>query len=342
MLTGLEPAKGVPLKSPAIVFTKPNQTEVQSVDMPDPGEGEVQVRTLYSTISPGTEGWLLQDLFTWQKTLYPGVPGYQRVGVITKLGKGVTGWRAGDKVFATVGCWQGPVPPMWGAHLALGNTRASEIYRIPEGVSDVDAASAIVAQVGYNAAYRPTLQPGDWVVVYGDGIIGQSASQAARSRQAKVILVGHRNERLALAKKFSADHVISNREQPVSDTAKALTGGEPVKIVLDSVQNEAAQKEYEGLLPHGSGQIVYCGFTPGTGWANMAALQMRELTTHFISGWNRGRTESTLDLLAQGRMNMKGLITHQVPYQRGPEMYDMILRKSEPFMGITLDWTEAL
>lgn len=330
------------MKSPAIVFTKPNQTEVQSIEMPDPGEGEVQIRTLYSTISSGTEGWVLQDLFTWVKTVYPGVPGYQRVGVITKIGKGVTGWKQGDKVFATTGCWQGPVVPHWGSHLAVGNTLAREVYRIPDGTDDVDAASACVAQVGYNAAYRPTAQPGDWVLVYGDGIIGQSAAQAARSRGAKVILVGHRKERLVLAQKFSADHVINNHERSVGDTVKALTGGEPVKIVLDTVQNEAAQKEYDELLPHGSGQIVYCGFTPGTVWADMAHLQMRELTTHFISGWSRIRGESTLELLAKGKMNMKALITHHVPYQRGPEMYDMILSKSEPFMGITLDWTDAL
>ena len=328
------------MKTAAIVFTKPNHTEVQFVEMPDPGEGEVQIRTLYSTISPGTEGWVLQDLFTWQKTLYPGVPGYQRVGVITKLGNGVTGWKEGDKVFATVGCWHGPVPPMWGAHLASGNTRASEVYRIPDGAGDVDTASALVAQVGYNAAYRPAIQPDDWVVVYGDGIIGQSAAQAARSREAKVILVGHRTERLALAKKFSADHVINNREQSVSDAVKSLTD-ESVKVVLDTVQNEAAQKEYDGLLTRGSGQIVYCGFTPGTVWADMARLQMNELTTHYIAGWTRERVESTLKLLAQGRMNMKALVTHQVPFERGPEMFDMILSKNKPFMGITLNWKDA-
>ena len=63
----------------------------------------------------------------------------------------------------------------------------------------MDAAGAVVAQVGYNAASRVAMQPGDWVVVYGDGIIGQSAAQAARARGARVILVGHRAERVALA-----------------------------------------------------------------------------------------------------------------------------------------------
>lgn len=310
--------------------------------MPDPAEGEVQVRTLYSAISSGTEGWVLQDLFTWHRTIYPSVPGYQRVGVVMRTGKGVTQWREGDTVFATTGTWSGLIVPMWGAHLALANTRASEIYAVPDGTNDLDAAAAVVAQVGYNAAYRPSLRPGDWVVVYGDGIIGQSAAQAARTRDARVILVGHRRERLALAKEISADHVIDNREQSPAEAIRALTAGEPVTAVLDSVQSESAQKEYDELLTNGSGQIVYCGFTPGATWADMGRLQQRELTAHFIAGWTRRRLEGTLFLMSQGRMNMRSLMTHLVPFQQGPAMYEMILRKSEPFMGITLDWRDAL
>ena len=331
------------MQTAAIVFSELNRAELRSIEMPEPREDEVQIQTLFSTISCGTEGWILQDRFTWQSTLFPSVPGYQRVGIITKLGRGVQGFQEGDKVFASVGSWEGTkVPPMWGSHMAVGNTRVNEIYRIPSGAGDVDVASAMVAQVGYNAAYRPALQPRDWVVVYGDGIIGQSAAQAARSREARVILVGHRKERLALAAEYSADHVINNREQNVNEAVSALTKGEPVKAVLDSIQGEAVQKDYHELLTRGSGQVVYCGFTPDKTWADMGLLQMRELTTHFVSGWIRPRVESTLDLLAQGKMNMHSLVTHLVPFEQGPAMYDMILNKSEPFMGITLNWKGAL
>jgi hypothetical protein len=44
-------------------------------------------------------------------------------------------------------------------------------------------------------------------------------------------------------------------------------------------------------------------------------------------------------LLATGRMLARTLVTHRVPYTRAPEMYRMILEKSEPFLGIELDWT---
>jgi 2-desacetyl-2-hydroxyethyl bacteriochlorophyllide A dehydrogenase len=330
------------LKTAAIVFTKKSEAQLRSIDMPDPGRDEVQVRTLYSTISSGTEGWILQDRFSWQPTTFPCVPGYQRVGVITRIGPGVAGWKEGDKVFATVGNWKGTVAPQWGAHLAVGNTLASEIYRLPDGSpGDIEMSLGVVAQVGYNAAHRASLKSGDWVVVYGDGLIGHCAAQVARSREARVILVGHRRERLALALKNSADHVIDNRGNSVAAAVRNLTAGKPVAVVLDSVQTEEAQMEYEGLLDPGIGQIVYCGFTPGKSWADMGSLQRRQLTTHFVSGWIRPRLESTLELIARGGMSMRPLITHLVSFEKGPQMYEMILNKSEPFMGITFNWKDA-
>ncbi|MHB1456524.1 MAG: zinc-binding dehydrogenase [Armatimonadota bacterium] len=321
----------------AVISTSPGKTEFGVFQMPDPCAGEVQVRTDLSTISVGTEGWVLQNKFTWAATVYPNVPGYQRVGTVVACGDGVTDWKPGDRCMATVGCWQGSVVPFWGSHGEILNTRASELYRIPNGVDDIDASGLVVAQVGYNAAFRPTLSAGDWVVVYGDGLIGQSGAQAARARGAKVILVGHRPERLELAAKHSADYVISSHDCNSAEEARKIIGG-CANVVIDTVQNESCQTQYLPLLEYAKGQIVYSGFTPGTAWADMGRLQQMELTTHFVAGWTRERMESTLNLMAEGKMCIKPLITHHMPAQNGPEAYDMIIGKSKSFLGITLDW----
>lgn len=324
--------------APAVVFRGVDDVAVQEIDMPEPGADDVQIKTTTSTISVGTETWALRDLFSWQKTPYPCVPGYQRVGTIVKLGSGVTGWKVGDKVMATTGHWTGKVASSWGSHAALANTHKNELYRIPEGVDDVDAAGTVVAQVGYNAAQRPNMNPGDWIVVYGDGIIGQSAAQAARARGAKVIVVGHRAERLSLAAEFSADAVVNSKSGNVVQEVQKISGQPHVRAVIDTIQSEAAQKEYVNMLEYARGQIVYSGFTPGTVWADMALLQQRELTTHFVAGWTRSRMEATLTLMAQRKLNLKPLVTHRVPFSKAPEMYKMALEKSAPFMGITFDW----
>jgi bacteriochlorophyllide a dehydrogenase len=321
----------------AIVFTAPGQVEVQDMDMPAPGAGEVQIETRYSSISSGTEGWVLHNQFTWAPTTYPVVPGYQRVGTITALGAGVSGWKEGDVVMATNSSWATSPVPFWGSHASLANTKAENVYSLPEGANPVDAAATVVVQVGYNAAYRPYLEPGDWVVVYGDGPIGQFGAQAARARGARTILVGHRAERLTAATAHSADHALADGPDTV-EQIRAITGEQHVPVIIDTVQKHACQESYMPLMAHGQGQIVYSGFSPAEPWASMNSLHIQELTTHYISGINRARMEATLNLMAAGRLALTPLITHQVSFEEAPRMYKMIDEKSEPFLSIVFEW----
>ncbi len=327
------------MKTPAIVFVRNGEARLREIEMPDPGKEEVRIQTCFSTISVGTERWALKNLFTWSSTPFPCVPGYQRVGIITAIGSGVKGWNAGDRVIATTGCWEGKVKPFWGAHVMHANTHSNELYRIPGDVDDIDASAVVVAQVGYNAAFRPVVKKGDWVLVYGDGIIGQCAAQSARALGAKVIMIGHRGLRIELAEKYSAEFALNNQKKKVKKTVMEITNGVCPTVVLDTVQTEECQQEYIDLLEYARGQIVYSGFTPGNTWANMALLQQKELTTHFVAGWTRERIKKTLALMSEGKLTVRPLVTHLVPYEQGPEMYSMILNKNKPFLGITLDWT---
>lgn len=328
------------MESPAIVFVAVDRVELQPLPVPPPGPHEIQVRTTYSSISAGTEGWALHDQFTWSPTPFPCVPGYQRVGTITALGSEVQGWRVGDQVVATNGQWTTSPVPHWGAHIGWANTRANEIYAIPDGVDLLDASATVVAQVGYNAVSRLTLDHGAWIAVYGDGLIGQCAAQVARARGAHVLLVGHRAERLALAAEWSADAVIDPRSESLTVTVQRLTGTPYVSAIVDTVQTVTAQTEYLPILEYARGQIVYAGFTPGTVWADMAKLQQQELTTYFVQGWTRPRMDATLALMAHGALRIRPLLTHIVPADHGPAMYTLIQQKTTSFLGITLDWEQ--
>ena len=326
------------MKTVAVVFEDVNQVRVGEVEMPPPQAGQVTVRTLYSTVSCGTEGWVLQNVFTWQPTHYPCVPGYQRVGVIEQIGPGVEGWAIGQKVMATAGRWEGPVCPLWGSHVGLANTPANELYALSEDVDEVDASAAVVAQVGYNAASRITGAPGQWVAVFGDGLIGQCAAQAARARGMHAIIVGHRASRLRLAEAHSADAVIDSHEEDLAAAVARITGSRQVAAVIDTVQGTKVQAQYVDLLANGSGQIVYSGFSSTETWADMADLQKRELTAHFVSGWTRPRMQATLDLMAEGKMRVRPLVTHLVSYRRAADMWQAILSKQADLLGVTFEW----
>jgi 2-desacetyl-2-hydroxyethyl bacteriochlorophyllide A dehydrogenase len=330
------------MKADAIIFSAEQRVAVQALEVPPPGENEIQVRTLYSGISAGTEGWVLRGLFKRVPIRFPCAPGYQRSGNVTAVGTNVTDWKVGDRVLALAGSWSGTdVQSVLGAHTAVANVSTVHAYHLAQAVHDIDASFGVVAQVGYNAAHRAGCEAEDWVLVYGDGLIGQFAAQAARARGARVILVGHRKNRLDLALRYSADQVLDSGTHDVAKSVRKITGAETIRVILDTVQTVAAQKQYLGLLEPRCGQIVYSGFTPGANWADMGLLQERELTTHFINGWTRERMVATLKLMASRKILVHPLITHLVPYASAPEMYRMILDGKEPFLGIALDWRDA-
>jgi len=328
------------MKTPAIVFSDKNAVSICDLQIPLPRKHEIQVRSRYSTISAGTESWLLRGLLTPSPLRFPCVPGYQRVGIVTPVGPGVSGWRIGDRALALTGMWSTPdVERALGAHVGFANVPTAFSYHLPEDVADIDGSVTVVAQVGYSAATRINCEPGDWVLVYGDGLVGQCSAQVARARGARVVLVGHRRERLELAMQYSADAVINSNVDNVSVALRRIVGSNTVPIVLDSVQTPASLKQYIDLVHRGTGQIVYNGFNPDARWADLSLLQQRELTAHFVLHWTRERIEATLALMGSQKLSIRPLITHLVPYTRGPDMYRLITEKSEPFLGITLDWT---
>lgn len=320
----------------AIVYSGIGQVETRDIDMPDPGPGEVQVRTRFSSVSSGTEGWVLHNRFTWAPTIYPCVPGYQRTGTVTAVGDGVEGWSEGDEAMVTAGSWDGPVVPFWGAHAEIANAKSGNLYRLPDGCDPVDAAGAVVAQVGFNAAYRAALQPDDWVVVIGDGVIGQFGAQAARSRGARTILVGHRADRLQIGAAHSADHAITDDDLVAG--VRRITGQEFVPVVIDTVQRPEVLEAYAPLLQQGVGQVVFSGFSPEEPWASMTLMHKKELTTHYIQGIQRPRMEATLQLMAEGRMALAPLLTHRVGVDEAARIYRLIDEKSEPFLGLLFEW----
>jgi bacteriochlorophyllide a dehydrogenase len=328
------------MKTPAIIFPEKNAVSICDLQISLPRKHEIQVRSRYSTISAGTESWLLRGLLTPSPARFPCVPGYQRAGIVEAVGPGVSGWQIGDRALALTGMWSTPdVERALGAHIGFANVPTALAYHLPGGVDEIDASVAVVAQVGYNAATKSNCNSGDWVLVYGDGLIGQLSAQAARARGARVVLVGHRKERLELAMQWSADAIINSNVENVAIALRRIVGRETVPIVLDSVQTLTSQKQYIDLVQRGSGQIVYNGFNPDVRWADVSLFQQRELTAHFVFHWTRERIEATLALMASQKLRVGPLITHLVPYTCGPAMYQLLGDKSEPFLGITLDWT---
>ena len=370
------------MKSPAIVFPRPYEITYRDVEVPDAlGPTDVLVRTQYSGLSTGTERWLLTARFfrgdspLGGDASFPLVPGYQKVGVVERVGDRVSAFRPGDRVFCTVGritagARSRDSGDARGGHLRYSVQDQSEVISLPPGIDPRAGAGLVLAQVGWNGASRPPIQPGDVALVLGDGLVGQYAAQRLRERGAQVLLSGRRPFRLDLAQQHSADAVHDAR---TTDLAEALTrfravaGARPspatptvdwlgpeetaladsrleddqrgAAVIVDTTGARETIQRASGLLRH-NGHLVLLGWYPEPenelleDW-----LHRREVTWYGTGGWRRHRLLGALTSIAAGQLKPEALVTHQIPVADAPRAYrELLLEKQSDFLGVVFQW----
>jgi threonine dehydrogenase-like Zn-dependent dehydrogenase len=64
------------------------------------------------------------------------------------------------------------------------------------------------------------------------------------------------------------------------------------------------------------------------------------MTVHCPNAWTGERVERTLELIAEGPLQVGELVTHTCPYTEAPAVYQMILDKSQEFLGIVFEWNK--
>lgn len=278
------------------------QVGVDNLSLPSLRPHDVLVRTAFSGVSNGTDRWVIQGRFTWSPATPPFVPGYQRAGIVEAVGEEVTAVEVGQSVVATRSVDFGNAHCSSGAHASRAVCAEQDTYDAT-GIDPRRAAFVVVAQVGVNAASRINGDPGDRVLVIGDGVIGASGALAAKARGFDVLVLGRHRRRLAALEQAGVAVVDG------SGTSQAVPSAFGPVAVIDTVQNPEAFAVAASLLERGSGQLVYSGHSPdgSTCWADMAELQKREYTVHFVSGWTHARIQTTLGLMRDGRLPMEQL-----------------------------------
>ncbi len=223
-------------------FGGPDVLRWEEVDLPEPAPGEARIR--HTAIG-------LNLIDTYHRSgLYPlelptGV-GSEAAGAVEALGDDVSGIAVGDRVVYT----GRPAD----AYTERRNFDASRLVRIPDGMSDEIAAAVLLkgltAWYLLRRSYR--VQEGDPLLLYAAaGGVGSLASQWAKKLGATVIGVVSTNEKAALAKSQGCDHVIMADDDVVART-RALTSGDGVAAVYDSVGKDTFMASLDCLRPHGT------------------------------------------------------------------------------------------
>ncbi len=175
------------MNTDAIIFPEPDQITFGSVELPEPQPGDLLVRTVVSLVSTGTETRVLHG--GQADGEFPLVPGYSSVGVVEKTFGRAVGLAPGNLVDygqprALVGCSK-----VWGGHARYAIVEAARVRRLDDARTPSEYAFAKVAAVAIHGVRRTLSEPGDGMLVVGQGLIGQlhARVQAALGRRVATV-----------------------------------------------------------------------------------------------------------------------------------------------------------
>ena len=337
------------MRTKAVVFTGVGEVEVGEVNVPHPGAGEVLVRTTLTGISVGTDGWMIRGLYAGARERYPMIYGYQRVGVVEEVGPGADSVEVGDRVFVGLNPTRledgDPLGPLVRNYTGMGCHDHTMVTKIPDVVEDVEASMGGVTStpvVGRNLT-RP--EAGDLVLVIGQGMIGQMAAQLYRAAGARVITADILDNRVELSGKVSADSALNAVTEDVvaavhaeqsagADIVVECTGrSESMPMMLEAVRGACNDSGKPG-------KICLQGYFVNPIEINFDEAHHRRLTMTFPCGFDVAGTREVFDLLAEKRLNVKDLITHEWHVDQAPEAFQTMLGRPGEVLGMYLRWTD--
>jgi NADPH:quinone reductase len=192
------------------------------------------------------------------KTLQlPGIPGIEAAGVVTQCGSDVTRWKVGDRVAYVTGAY--------GVYASERVIDHAQLLRIPAGVSDEVAASALLRGLTVEMLLRRVhhVTPDSWILVQAAaGGVGQLLCQWASHIGARIIGTVVDDEQAAAAKAAGCHYTIHSKRENVVERVRELTEGRGVAAAYDGVGKET----FSGSLDC----LDYCGHLVNFGQASGA------------------------------------------------------------------------
>ncbi len=232
--------------SRAIVIECPHQARLRDIHLTEPRPDAYVARTLYSSISTGTDMKTYKGLQHPEQCWYPLVPGYETAGIVVAKGpEAGDGLVPGDRVMINECRQYGDVCAAWGGASEYTikdsfttNDTFDYMVKIPDNVTDQQAVLAYLPCVALKGIRRMTLKEGETVVVVGSGMVGSSALQILKilCPSLQVISVERNAFRRTVAAHFA--DIVTDPEH-AENVIREATNGKMADKVIECSGNPA-------------------------------------------------------------------------------------------------------
>ncbi|MFE1601215.1 NADPH:quinone oxidoreductase family protein [Methylobacterium sp. ID0610] len=231
----------------------PEDLVIEDLPDPVPGPGEVLVRVAVAALN-FFDTLIIAGRYQVKPDL-PFSPGAEAAGVVEALGPDVEGFRVGERVIAHLG---------HGACRERIVVRAGSLSRVPDGVSDEQAAGLTVTYgTSLHALQdRAALKPGETLAVLGaSGGVGLAAVELGHAMGARVIACASSADKLAAAKAHGADLVLDYGTENLREGLRRLGGERGIDVVYDPVGGDFSEPALRSL--NWKGRFLVIGFAAG-------------------------------------------------------------------------------
>lgn len=310
-----------------------------------------QVKKVMEKLS--TDGIVTTIESAFNKLAEPMPMGYSGVGRVIACGKGVTEVQAGDLV-AMVGT---------AYHCEINRVSRTMLTKVPEELTDYrQAAFCALGGIALEGIHQAEVVPGETVAVIGMGLVGQIVCRILNAYGCDVIGYDVVDKTMpgTRLKAF-----INSGDDNAADMTKALTRGRGVdKVIITAATNSNAPMDLAAAIARDRGIICMIGVTQMN--IDRRPYYERELSFRIARSYGAGRYDSTYEqkgidypigyvrftegrnieefvrLLAQGRISLADIITHEIPFEKAEEAYEMITKNPnhERYIGVLLKYDE--
>ena len=286
----------------ALVLNAPHDLAVARLALSAPGPADVVVDTMFSGVSTGTE----RLLYTGRMPAFPGmgyplVPGYESVGRVVASGA-QSGVAEGTTVFVPGATCFGDVRSLFGATASRLVTPGARVVPIPEWMGEQGTLLALAA-TAQHALAAPNALPD---LIVGHGVVGRLLARLALAHGGTAPAVWELNPARAAG---AAGYAVLHPDEDSRRDYRAIYDASGDASLLDTLVVRLAP----------GGEIVLAGFYHERMAFAFPPAFMKEARFRIAAQFKPADLAVVVDLVAKGRLDLGGLVTHHAPAAAAPD-----------------------
>jgi L-iditol 2-dehydrogenase len=326
----------------ANIIVKPGKIELREMKTPSPSHGEILVK-IKVALTCGT------DLKAFKRghpiIPMPGVWGHEFSGIVADVGKGVKGFKKGDKIMAVhsapcLGCryckkklynlcekiMDTKVLGAFAEYMLLPSyILRQNVFHKPENLTFEEAAFLEPLSCVVHGMESLDIKKSDHALIIGAGSIGLLHLLLLKEKGVTVTVTDKHNNKLRIAKKLGADFVL--KPEKIENKIKSITNGIAFDYVFECTGMPEVWEKSVNYVRKGGTVILFGGCKSGTTVTyNTGRLHYDEITLKGTFHYTPSDVKKAYKILCEGRLGVSRLISGSYPLKQTQKAFNRLIK----------------